>query len=82
MELSSIPRADENLKISSTTKGNRLGEHLGTTSDAVVSSTNFRRPWQSFNYGLTKIANRRGTKHVPGVNLHWHSTTRIDGNQL
>jgi hypothetical protein len=63
--LSSIPRADEKLEISWTTKGNRLGEHLGTTSSAVVSSTNFRRPFQSFNNGLTKIANRRGPRHVP-----------------
>jgi hypothetical protein len=55
----------EFVEISWTSKGNRLGEHLGTTSSAVVSWTNFRRPFQSFNNGLTKIANRRGPRHVP-----------------
>ena len=45
--------------------GNRLGEHRGIISTAVVSSTNLIRPCQSFNSGLTKIANSIGPSFAP-----------------
>ena len=63
---SSIPRVDENWEIiSSTTRGITLGEHLGTTFNAVVSSTNFIKG---------------DSDMFLGVNLRWRISTRIYSN--
>ena len=63
--LSSIPRLDANWEISSTTVHFKLGEHRGTISNKVVSSTNFTRPCQAFKSGLTRMAKRIGPSLVP-----------------
>ena len=65
LQLSSIPLDDAKWAISCTKIGNRLGEQRGTTSKAVVSSTNLIRALQSFKREFYQNRKKKGSKFGP-----------------